>query len=105
MKIMIHAHTTFSADGELSPIELAKLARSRGFDAVMVTDHFESLKPGTFQQLVDACRRIEDCLMVPGYERSFRGYHILALGIDKWFDDLQISRWAAQVYDAGGVVV
>jgi PHP domain-containing protein len=105
MKVMIHAHTTFSADGELSPMQLGKLARSRGFDAVMVTDHFESLKPRTFQQLINECRQVEDCLMVPGYERSFRGYHILALGIDEWFDDLQISRWAAQVCKAGGVVV
>jgi hypothetical protein len=104
MKVMIHTHTTFSADGELSPQQLADVARSRGFDAVLVSDHFESLKPQKFAQLVDACRAVQNCLMVPGYERSFRGYHILALGIDQWFDDPQISPWAGNVRDAGGIV-
>jgi len=104
VKVMIHAHTTFSGDGELTPEALAGLARSRGFDAVMVTDHFESLDPPSFSELVESCRRIEGCLMVPGYERSFRGYHILALGVDTWFDDRQITRWADQVRSAGGIV-
>ena len=104
MKVMIHAHTTFSADGELTPQELANLAQSRGFDAVLVSDHFESLKPATFGGLVEACRQIRNCLMVPGYERSFRGFHILALGVDRWFDDAQIGRWAVNVRSAGGIV-
>jgi hypothetical protein len=104
MKVMIHAHTTFSADGELTPQELANLAHSKGFDAVLVSDHFESLNPSTFSGLVEACRHIRNCLMVPGYERSFHGYHILALGIDKWFDDRQIGRWAVNVRGAGGIV-
>src|SRR5688572_8390521 len=91
MKVMIHAHTTFSGDGELDPQQLADVARSRGFDAVLVSDHFESLKPETFQQLVEACRQVENCMMVPGYERSFRGYHILALGVDAWFDNRDIA--------------
>lgn len=104
MKIMIHTHTTFSADGELSPQQLADVARSRGFDAVLVSDHFESLKPQKFAQLVEACGHVGNCLMVPGYERSFRGYHILALGITEWFDDTQISQWADNVRGAGGIV-
>jgi len=104
MKVMIHAHTTFSADGELTPSSLGHLARKRGFDAVLVSDHFESLKPQQFAALVADCRRVTDCLMVPGYERSFRGYHILALGIDQWFDDQQISSWADNVRNAGGIV-
>ena len=104
MKVMIHAHTTFSADGELTPQQLADLAQSRGFDAVLVSDHFESLRPATFADLVNACRAIRNCLMVPGYERSFRGYHILALNTDRWFEDKQISMWAENVRGAGGIV-
>jgi hypothetical protein len=104
MKVMIHAHTTFSADGELSPLELGELARSKGFDAVLVSDHFESMKPQKFAELVDACRRVAGCLMVPGYERSFRGFHVLALGIDRWFDDADVAAWAENVRRAGGIV-
>ena len=105
MKVMVHAHTTFSGDGELTPQELAQLARKRGFDAVMVSDHFESLKESTFQKLVAECSRVSECLMVPGYERSFRGYHVLALGIDKWIDDRNVQCWADAVRSAGGIVV
>jgi hypothetical protein len=41
MKVMIHAHTTYSADGELHPAQLAAVALKKGFDAVLVSDHFE----------------------------------------------------------------
>lgn len=102
MKVMVHTHTTFSGDGELHPQTLADLARSRGFDAVLVSDHFESLRPRTFDQLVRICHGIDNCLMVPGYERSFRGYHVLALGIEDWFNDSDIKAWANRVRAAGG---
>jgi hypothetical protein len=104
MKLMIHTHTTYSADGELTPGELARLAHEKGFDAVMVSDHFESLTEPAFQNLVDDCSQIHECLMVPGYERSFRGYHILALGITHWFDDRNIQSWADNVRSVGGIV-
>ncbi len=100
---MVHTHTTFSGDGELHPQALADLARSRGFDAVLVTDHFESLLPQTFEQLVRICHGITSCLMVPGYERSFRGYHVLALGVEEWFNDSDIAAWAKNVRRAGGM--
>jgi hypothetical protein len=103
MKLMIHAHTTYSADGELAPAQLAGVARRRGFDAVLVSDHFESLKEETFRRLVAECRQITDCLMVPGYERSFRGFHVLALGVDRWFTDRDIQEWCDNVRSAGGI--
>jgi len=103
MKLMIHAHTTFSADGELKPTELAQVARQRGFDAVLVSDHFESLRQDTFHRLVTECEQIDDCLMIPGYERSFRGYHVLALGVDRWISDKNIQTWSDKVRIAGGI--
>jgi hypothetical protein len=103
MKVMVHTHTTFSGDGELHPQILANLAKSRGFDAVLVSDHFESLRPQTFDQLVRICNAITNCLMVPGYERSFRGYHVLALGVEDWINDSDIKSWAARVGTAGGI--
>jgi len=103
MKVMVHTHTTFSGDGELHPEALADLARSRGFDAVLVSDHFESLRRQTFAELVRICHETTNCLMVPGYERSFRGYHVLALGVQEWFDDSDIARWAQNVRRSGGM--
>ena len=87
MKVLAHAHTTYSADGELTVAELADLATLRGFQAVLVSDHFEHLTVESFAHLVADCKAITSCLMVPGYERSWRGYHVLALGVFEWFDD------------------
>ncbi len=104
MKIMVHAHTTFSGDGELRPQQLADLARARGFDSVLVSDHFESLKQESFHKLVQECEGIGNCLMAPGYERSFRGFHVLALGVKQWCNAPGIQQWADDVRRAGGIV-
>jgi hypothetical protein len=105
MKVIAHAHTTFSNDGELSPQQLADLAESRGFHAVLMSDHFESLTADRFYRLVEECESIKNCLMVPGYERSWRGYHVLAFGVDQWFDDRDLGAWANDVKGAGGITV
>jgi hypothetical protein len=103
VKVLAHAHTTYSGDGELTPQELADVAARRGFQAVLLSDHFEDLTAQSFARLVGDCRAITSCLMVPGYERSWRGYHVLALGVDTWFDDPTPESWAANVRAAGGL--
>jgi hypothetical protein len=104
VRVLAHAHTTYSGDGELTPQELATLAAQRGFQAVLISEHFEDLTAETFQRLVEECRSIRSCLLVPGYERSWRGYHVLALGVETWFDDPAPDRWAANVRRAGGFI-
>lgn len=39
LRLDLHNHTSFSADGSLSPKELLNAARSRGLDCIAVTDH------------------------------------------------------------------
>lgn len=104
MKVLVHAHTCFSSDGELTPRTIARLARERGFGAVLIADHFESLDYVSFGALVEECRWGKECLLVPGYERSWSGYHLLALGVDRWLDDPDPRVWADQVRAAGGLV-
>lgn len=104
MKAMLHVHTCFSSDGELVPATIGRLARERGFDAVLLADHFESLDADSFAALADECRYVEDCLLVPGYERSFRGYHVLALGVERWIEDPDPRVWADRVREAHGLV-
>ena len=105
MKVLSHAHTTYSLDGELSPRALGALAAARGFDAVLVSDHFEHMNDLAFAKLVEDCRAVTTCLMIPGYERDWDGYHVLALGVDAWFEHPAIEDWAAAVKGAGGFVV
>lgn len=104
VRVLAHAHTTYSGDGELTPDELATLAVSNGFQAVLVSDHFEDLTADSFARLVQDCRAIKRCLMIPGYERSWRGYHVLALGVENWFDDETIASWAARLHATGALI-
>jgi hypothetical protein len=104
MKTMLHVHTCFSSDGELTPRTVGRLARERGFDAVLLADHYESLDAESFAALVEECRFVTECLLVPGYERSWNGYHVLALAVDRLFDDPDPRVWADRVRAAGGLV-
>jgi len=105
MKILLHAHTIYSDDGELTPLELAVLARRRGFQVVMLSDHFEHLHKNKYYDLVNDCRSIKKCVMVPGYERDWYGYHILALGLYNWVDDDCLENWAHKVHHSGAITV
>lgn len=105
MRVLSHAHTTYSLDGELSPTALAELAEARGFDAVLLSDHFEHMNAMAFGRLVEECGKIGACLLVPGYERDWDGYHVLALGVSQWFEHPALEEWAAAVRGAGGYLV
>ena len=105
MKLLFHAHTTFSHDGKLSPQELAQLAAAKGFSAVFLSEHFEDLDAESYQRIVEACEQVDStCMLVPGYERDWNGYHIIAFGVSVWLDDLDMTTWADQVREAGGLV-
>ena len=66
MKAMLHVHTCFSSDGELTPRTIGRLAKERGFDAVLLADHYESLDAESFAALREECRWVTNCLLVPG---------------------------------------
>ena len=104
MKVLLHAHTTYSHDGRLSPPELAALARSKGFDAILISDHYEDLDEDSFGRLVRDCEAVDGCLLVPGYEKDWSGFHLCAFGVDRWIVDEEIGSWSAKVREAGGIV-
>jgi DNA polymerase (family X) len=65
IKAELHAHTTAS-DGSLSIVELAKLAKARGFHTIAVTDHSQSsviangLKPDRLLTHIEAIRKAQE---------------------------------------------
>jgi hypothetical protein len=106
MKILVHAHTTFSNDGNISVPRLAKLAASKGFEGVMITEHAEDLNEETFNKLLQQCHDVKDCLMIPGIEKDFNGYHILAMCLQSWFEQKQEPlQWAYNAREKGALIV
>lgn len=104
MKIILHAHTTYSYDGTLSSKQLAEVASSKGFKAVLISDHFESLDQKKFMQLVQDCKKETRCTLIPGYERKWQGYEVCVYGIYEWINDKDIVAWAKKVQSKGGII-
>jgi hypothetical protein len=101
---MIHAHTRWSYDAFLTPGDLGTRAARRGFGAVLVSDHAETLDRERYARLVEECRAVRDVMMLPGVERSFDGHHVCAFGLPEWVDGDDPATWAAAVRAAGGLV-
>jgi predicted metal-dependent phosphoesterase TrpH len=76
MRLDLHAHTTFS-DGDMTPREVAALAKSIGLHGVAITDHDECRG---FAELAPT----PDLVQVPGIEiaASEEGPEIHVLGLD-----------------------
>lgn len=103
-RVLVHAHTTYSRDGRYSPARLARLAASRGFDAVLVSDHWEHLDRPGYARLVAECDEQTACLLVPGYERSWTGFHLCAYGVRSWIAATDLTSWAQGVREDRGLV-
>jgi PHP domain len=104
VRVLVHAHTHWSYDGVLSPDRLGRIAARRGFGAILVADHAETLNAERYGELVAACRAVSGIHVIPGMERSFDGYHVCALGLAEWVDADDLATWADRVRAAGGLV-
>jgi predicted metal-dependent phosphoesterase TrpH len=90
-----HVHTRASHDSSGTPAELLEGARGAGLDWVALTEH---TRPG---ELPPSEGRLEGVRLIPGYELSFAGGSVLALGLRDVSDAL---RGAARAGDAPAVV-
>lgn len=102
MRLDLHAHSRYSPDSKLDPVEIAKVARGRGVDGVAITDH----------NAVEGARkawewgRDNGVLVVRGTEVSTSHGHVLAYGVT---EPLPRDRSARDTVEAvlalGGVPV
>ncbi|WP_102417204.1 CehA/McbA family metallohydrolase [Mycobacterium sp. 4858] len=103
----LHLHTVHS-DGQRHPGELVEAAHSSGLDFIVSTDH----NTNSANRVWPACRT-GGLLVIPGEEVTTRHGHWLAVGLPPhaWVDwryaprDRVFGRFAADVRDAGGLVV
>jgi hypothetical protein len=78
-----HVHSRESGDARPAIDEVAVLARSRGLDFVMLSDH-NTLSQLDF--LVEAQGRHPELLLVPGMEYTTYAGHANAIGATRWVD-------------------
>ncbi len=103
MKILLHVHT--SSDGKINCRELAHAAEKLGFGAVFITEHMESLDHQKYASLILECSEIKNCLLIPGYERDWEGFHILAINQYELQTQKDLANWAQAVRNNGGLVI
>ncbi|MCB9478345.1 MAG: ATP-grasp domain-containing protein [Deltaproteobacteria bacterium] len=105
---VVHAHTTFSYDGTLTPEALAAHLEERGLSFVALAEHVESMDADAIARLWQVCERISrpGMIVIPGIEFStFINTHILGLGVREFFDEKDPARIVAGIKKRGGVAV
>jgi glycosyltransferase involved in cell wall biosynthesis/predicted ATP-grasp superfamily ATP-dependent carboligase/predicted metal-dependent phosphoesterase TrpH len=108
VRTLIHVHSTFSYDGELSIAQLAALMREKGVQVCCLTEHTRQLTAERGQRLVAECAEHsgEDLLLVPGLEFDQKGWHhILALGITEMLPEFDYPELVRMIHDRGGIAV
>ena len=98
----LHVHS-FLGDGMLSPFALAERARRQGLDAIAITDHNRVFvaKAGRWYSRV-----IGGPTVIVGEEVTAPGFHINALGINKYVPWKQsATEVIEEIHRQGGVAI
>jgi histidinol phosphatase-like PHP family hydrolase len=87
---LIHIHTTYSYDGTVSLPDFAEIAKSRGINFIILTEHAEDFDDKKMQVLVNGCTNAthDDFLVIPGLEFNINNeIYILGIGIETFIDE------------------
>lgn len=79
---ILHVHSTYSYDGEVSLAQLRVLCERVGIQFVCLTEHVEGLSEERIQEFVRECHERSDAtfLFIPGFEVPHLSAHILKFG-------------------------
>lgn len=106
MIIDLHCHTIYSGDSPLEPEELIDAARSKGLDAVCITEHDSYLASEPAEASSEKLR----FPVFRGVEINTNKGHILAFGVtdDQWRENgyyTQIETVRRKVEKCGGILI
>lgn len=105
---LLHVHSNFSYDGEMSVAELAAMARDNGFGVLCLADHTRGLTPDRARRMVAECEANsrDDLLIVPGFEFDQRDeHHILGLGMTQLVAEDNYGALITEIRAQGGFSV
>jgi predicted metal-dependent phosphoesterase TrpH len=103
MRLDLHVHTKYSADGRVEPKYYLKVAKAHQLHGFAVTDHNEIKGANETFQLA---KSIKDLTIVRGVEVSSNSGHILAYGVNELIPrGLTVEETIEQIISQGGVAV
>jgi predicted metal-dependent phosphoesterase TrpH len=102
LRLDLHNHTSFSADGLLSPDELLKSAKARGIDCIAVTDHNTVEGALAAQRLSMSDASLPS--VIPGVELATRDGEVVGLYVDRDIPrDLSLQEAVDRIRSLGGI--
>jgi predicted metal-dependent phosphoesterase TrpH len=103
LRLDLHNHTSFSADGMISPGELLLAARARGIHCVAITDH--NTTKGALQAAALAEADPTLPRVIPGIELSTVDGEIIGLYVQEDIPEgLPLAEAADRILGQGGVI-
>lgn len=102
MRLDLHIHSRYSPDSKLDPVDIVRVARSRGLDGIAITDH--NATEGAAKAW-DYAKGV-GVTVIRGTEVSTNRGHVLAYGITKQIPrDLSPGETVDRILAQGGVPV
>ena len=98
MQYDLHVHTNYSADGLVSPIDMARHLKKQGFAGMAITDH--DTVAGALKSY-----DLSGFLIIPGIEISTTQGHLLGLGITAEINSRDPSTAIGEIHAQGGIAV
>ncbi len=99
IKTLIHVHTDYSFDSNISPEALARFAEREGFGCIAVTDH----------DTIEGARRVEavsDVKVIVGEEITTRDGHLIGLFLKRRVEPGRSAKdTATAIREQGGLVL
>jgi len=110
IRAVLHAHSTWSYDGEWDLASIARLYGALGVDAVMMTEHDTGFDPDRFDEYRAECAAASTlhCTLIPGIEYSSpdNDIHILTWGLQEFLvEHRPVIETLMDVKQQGGVAV
>lgn len=110
MRVVLHAHSTWSYDGHWPLEKIARIFGAFGVGAVMMSEHDTGFDPDSFTAYRNACRAASTprCRLIPGIEYSSpdNSVHILTWGLHRFLAEHRpVMETLRAVDEAGGVAI
>lgn len=110
MKVVLHAHSTWSYDGHWTLSEIARFFGRLGVDAVMMCDHDTGFDPAQFDAYRADCAASSTprCTLIPGIEYSCprNDIHLPTWGLGQFLAEHRpVAETLERVAEAGGATI
>lgn len=110
LRVVLHAHSTWSYDGHWSLPQIARFFGRFGVDAVLMSEHDTGFAPDRFEAYREACAAASTpkCRLIPGIEYSSpdNDIHILTWGLSRFLAEHRpVLETLDRVRTDGGVAI